>query len=173
MSQLTPPGWQKAALDTLLWLLDPDPDKAWIAYLKLFKDIATYFSGSDSREIATQTLITVAEDVYLKLTGLRREDLDRIDIVHEVPRGIAPEVYEAERGRLPDLAIWYAKFIVTFQDSLYVRTQVEETLAGLRKLETEEAENRALKGLSLKTCQRALPEKVHFTAYYPRSIAML
>ena len=114
MPQSTSQAWQKAALETLLWLLDPDRGEAEKAYLRLFERLVAFFRSRarafDPEDLAEQTLTRVARAVYLRLTGLRREDLDRADMVHQVPRSIAPEEYAAERERLPVLAFTLARY---------------------------------------------------------------
>lgn len=111
MPQSTTHAWQKTALDTLLWLLDPVPAEAEKAYLRLFEKLVVFFrhrESLDPEELAEKTLTTVAETVYLSLTGLRREDVDRADLVHEVPRNVAQEIYAKVRDGLPRLALAFA-----------------------------------------------------------------
>jgi hypothetical protein len=113
MPQSTSQAWQKAALETLLWLLDPDRAEAEKAYLRLFERLVAFFRSRrrafDPEELAEQTLTRMAKAVYLRLTGLRLEDLDRADMVHEVPRSIAPRNMQrsvnacpCSRSPLPD-----------------------------------------------------------------------
>jgi hypothetical protein len=114
MAQSTSQAWQKAALETLLWLLDPDRAEAETAYLRLFERLVVYFRhrarGSDPEELAEQTLTRAAEAIYLRLTGLSKEDLSRPEVVHGVPRSIGPELYAAERARVPVLAFSFARY---------------------------------------------------------------
>jgi DNA-binding Lrp family transcriptional regulator len=162
MSQSTSQVWQKAALDTLLWLLDPDRYEADKAYLRLFKRLVAFLRqrGSfDPEELAEKTLAKVAETVYLRLTGLRREDVDRADLVHEVPREVAQEVYTKERERLTPLAFAFAKHSMQEQYRRARRSRLdaleapflqedpaiaEEQLVLMRDLRTLSAEDQRL-----------------------------
>jgi hypothetical protein len=193
MSPMTTPTWHKAALDTLIWLLDPEPDEAGKALLRLFNDIVAFYErkyGSRSRELAAETLSMVAEDVYLNLTGLRREDVDRGDVVHEVPRSISHEVYAAERERLPRLALSYAKS-TQYEQASEASSELEVGFVIRDTLEKEAPENEARrppkesikderkprKGLEehshVEKMVRETSAKVHFTAYYLRSAEIL
>ncbi len=114
MAQSTSQTWQKAALETLLWLLDPDRAEAEKAYLHLFQRLVTYFRrrarAYDSEELAEQTLTRAAEALYLRLTGFRKDDVSSPQVVHDVPRRITPEQYAAEHERVPILAFSFARY---------------------------------------------------------------
>jgi hypothetical protein len=110
MPQLIQHHWQKVALGTLLWLLNPIPSEAEKAYLGLFRRVVRflrYRGAVDPEELAEETLARVAETVYLRLTGLKRENVQ--DAVHEVPRDVSREIYDKERDALPALAFSFAR----------------------------------------------------------------
>ena len=114
MSQSTTHPWKKAAFETLLWLLDAETSKAEKAYQVLFSRLVEYFRSNrfdDPEDLAVETLERVAKIVYLKLTGLQLHQLDDLWVRHEVPRGIAPELYETERERLTGVALLTARRI--------------------------------------------------------------
>jgi DNA-directed RNA polymerase specialized sigma24 family protein len=115
MSQLTHESWWKAALDTLLWLLDPEQGKAEKAYLDLFNRLVVFFrhrGRNDAEDLAEETLTGVARVVYLRLTGLQKHDLSRMDIVHQVPRTISPQTYASEHDRIPFTAFGVARNVL-------------------------------------------------------------
>ena len=171
MSQSTAQPWKKAAFETLLWLLNEHHFEAIEAYWVLRARLAAFFrsrlSEADPEELATDTLERVAKLVYLRLTGLRSEDLDRPEIHHEVPLGIAPELYATERGHLTALTSYTA--VDVFRAAKRDRLPLDVLEISRLELEKDIREGSAKEpSRILQWVAAPKPAPVQFTAYYPR-----
>lgn len=119
MSQPTFPTWLGAALDILLWLLDPERDKAEAAYLHLFNRLVKFFrkqhNSSNAEDFAEQALTKVAEIAYRELEGIAPHERSRDKLLDELRQMVGRSHGRLLADPLPQLAIDVAKGVLRKQ----------------------------------------------------------